>query len=61
MTETLLLLTISLFCGIKDSKIPEDKKIDCLEYMTNCSVGKAGKIKQEVVEECKVNYANQDN
>jgi len=56
MTEALLVLTISVFCGIKDTSIPEDKRIECLEYMTNCSVGKAGKIETKTVEKCKKDY-----
>ena len=56
MTEALLVLTISVFCGIKDKSIPEEKKLDCLEYVTNCSVGRAGKIETKTVEKCKKDY-----
>ena len=31
MTEALLVLTISVFCGITDKSIPDEKKLDCLE------------------------------
>lgn len=29
---------IGVFCGIKDSKIKESEKLDCVDFLANCAI-----------------------
>ena len=54
---TLVTLTfiISNFCGIKDSKISEKSKLDCMDYMVNCAI-QDGQSTNKLVDHCREQY-----
>lgn len=60
LTVEELVFIINVFCGIRDSKISQEQKIHCIEYMTNCSVGYAGQISNKKVNECKTVWADEE-
>jgi hypothetical protein len=55
----MLAAIIFTFCGFADSKVSEDNRWNCSDYILNCSVTKAG-IEEKTVNECKNDYARKN-
>lgn len=49
--ETLVFI-ITSFCSIKDPKVSEEYKFNCMELMTNCSIVGDGQTSRKQVELC---------
>jgi hypothetical protein len=57
ITLATLTFIISNFCGLKDPKISEAAKLDCMDFMINCSIRDAsGQTTNKVVDQCRENY-----
>jgi hypothetical protein len=52
MSPEMLAFIIASFCQIKNPNITKTHKLDCIEYMTNCSVLQDGKTTSKQVAEC---------
>ena len=59
MSHEALVAIITVFCKFSDSNINNTKKVDCLEFMVNCSVKTNGVIEDIEIERCKKIYQNQ--
>lgn len=57
MTNSVIAMVISVFCGFNDAKISSTYKFDCMDHMINCVVDKAGSVvSKEEVDSCKANF-----
>lgn len=61
MTISMLTFVLANFCGIKDIHITKQEKIDCIEYMANCSVAEDGKTTNKLLNICKETWAEKHN
>ncbi len=59
MSEAALVAIITTFCKFSDPAVTKTAKVDCLEFMMNCSVKTNGVIEDTEVERCKKIYKNQ--
>lgn len=57
ITADMLVFIISAFCGFKDPKISRDQKEDCAEMMVNCAIIHDGYSTNQVVDQCKEQWA----
>lgn len=58
MTIEMLTFVIAAFCGFKDPNITKTQKLDCSEFMINCSILQDGKTTNILVDECKTRWAD---
>lgn len=56
MTMNELVLVISVFCGFKDERLTKEQKLECAEYMVNCSVDKNGSAEKELFDKCQTKW-----
>lgn len=59
MSEAALVAIITTFCKFSDPIISKNAKIDCMEFIYNCSIKTNGVIEDTEVERCKKIYKNQ--
>lgn len=61
ITTQMMVFIIAGFCGIKTPKdLNDDIKADCFDYMNNCIVVYNKETTEEVVNQCKENWATKE-
>jgi hypothetical protein len=53
MTPDMLAFVIAAFCGFTDPKITKTAKLECSDYLVNCSVLQDGRTTNKQVDACK--------
>lgn len=51
--QVLTYVIIPAFCGFKDPKISQEKKLDCAEFMANCTIIEDGKTTNKQIDKCR--------
>lgn len=61
ITPDMFFFIVTNFCGTKDINIPKEQRIECVEFMTNCSfrgTNDGSGTTNEVVDSCKEDWSS---
>lgn len=58
ITEATLVFIIGAFCRHTDTNIPKEDRIECVEFMADCTVMLGGQTTEQRVTNCKLNWAD---